>query len=259
MGCAWVNAWSTVVLGIKRRPRLDEVNSSTDALGSANWWYNLSSQGLLVAGSVTALAAVAGIVFLFLQVRSSAVRDRYTDARTASIELQTRQVHLETVAAEQRIRELNVLIAEANVRTAEFQQRSEEDRLARVKLEQQIAPRRLTAAQIFAIKSAIIVKGCELYISVAHDQEALAFEAQLREVLVSAGCRIHRVGTIMAGNRPGLVIQPKGTNIEHALTAARVPAIATDWPPEAPIGNYLQSPVPHGSTYLTVGVRPLSD
>ena len=51
-------------------------------LERANWWFDVSWYGLLLAGGATALAAAATVVFLFLQFWSSGVRERQSDWRT---------------------------------------------------------------------------------------------------------------------------------------------------------------------------------
>jgi len=54
------------------------------SLESANWWYVFSWRGMLIAGSITALAAIATVVFSFIQFWSSNVRENFAGPRRFS-------------------------------------------------------------------------------------------------------------------------------------------------------------------------------
>jgi hypothetical protein len=76
-------------------------------LDRANWWFGVSWYGLLIAGLITALAAFATVGFLFAQFWSSSVRDRQSEWRTSTLELQRAEAKKDTAAANERIAELN--------------------------------------------------------------------------------------------------------------------------------------------------------
>jgi hypothetical protein len=70
---------------------LDLLPVDPQLLERANWWFDVSWYGLLWAGLVTAMAAFATVAFLFLQFWSSGVRERQSDWRTSSLEVQSKR------------------------------------------------------------------------------------------------------------------------------------------------------------------------
>ena len=133
-------------------------------LESANRWFDISWYGLLIAGGFTALAAFATVFFLFVQFWSSGIRERETEWRTATLELQTGKAKAELAKANADIASANAEIAEAkkqtaslekdaaearrdiaaaNARAAEANQKAEAERLDRLKQELRIAPQNL--------------------------------------------------------------------------------------------------------------------
>ena len=83
-------------------------------LDRANWWFDISWYGLLWAGAVTAVAACATVTFLFLQFWSGGIRDRQSEWRTSSLELQTENAKKETARLSAEAETARKSIAEAN-------------------------------------------------------------------------------------------------------------------------------------------------
>ena len=54
------------------------------SLESANWWYIFSWRGILIAGTLTALTAVATVAFLFIQFWASNLRESFAGPRHLS-------------------------------------------------------------------------------------------------------------------------------------------------------------------------------
>jgi hypothetical protein len=90
-----------------RETVLESVPVDSALLQSANWWFDASWYGILVAGAITALAAFATVTFLFVQFWSSGIRDRHSEWRTSALELETAQAKKETATANERIAALN--------------------------------------------------------------------------------------------------------------------------------------------------------
>jgi hypothetical protein len=116
-------------------------------LESANWWFGISWYGLLISGSLAALAATATVAFLFVQFWSSSVRDKYAEQRTSTLEFQTASAQRDTARLSAEAESAKAQIAEAQARAAEANQKAEEDRLARVKIEEYLAPRAILQDQ----------------------------------------------------------------------------------------------------------------
>src|ERR1700681_4789513 len=91
----------------KGEPDLESVPVDPTDLASANWWFDTSWYGLLIAGSVTAIMAAATVIFLFIQFWSSGIRERHTEWRTSALELQTAEAKRDTAGANERIAQLN--------------------------------------------------------------------------------------------------------------------------------------------------------
>jgi hypothetical protein len=92
---------------LMRENVLESILVDPTILDSANWWFDVSWYGLLIAGAMTALAAFATVMFLFVQFWSSGVRDRHTEWRTSVLELQTAEAKRDTAEAQERIAQLN--------------------------------------------------------------------------------------------------------------------------------------------------------
>jgi hypothetical protein len=101
----------------------------TALLERANWWFDLSWYGLLGAGLLTSAGAIATVLFLFLQFWSGGVRERHSDWRTSSLELETRKANAELAKANADIANANKAIALANKEAAVA--RAETERLKR--------------------------------------------------------------------------------------------------------------------------------
>jgi hypothetical protein len=84
------------------------------------------------------------------------VRERHTEWRTSVVELQTEEAKRDTEEAKERIAQLELQTAEAN-------KRAEEDRLARVKIEQRLADRILSDAQLVVIANKVRQFGNQEY------------------------------------------------------------------------------------------------
>jgi len=147
-----------------RETTLESLPVDPALLESANRWFDISWYGLLIAGGFTALAAFATVFFLFVQFWSSGIRERETEWRTATLELQTGKAKAELAKANADIASANAEIAEAkkqtaslekdaaearrdiaaaNARAAEANQKAEAERLDRLKQELRIAPQDL--------------------------------------------------------------------------------------------------------------------
>jgi len=68
----------------------------------AEYWYQVSWFGLLSAGLLTALAALATLGFLLLQWKTSTIRETYSEWRT-SVELQAVEARNETLRLQQSV------------------------------------------------------------------------------------------------------------------------------------------------------------
>lgn len=140
----------TPVTATSNQKILDSMPVDPSLLERANWWFDVSWYGLLIAGLVAAFGACATIAFLFAQFWSSGIRDKQSEWRTSTLELQTASAKKDTASAVERIAGLTAnaeasraTIAAADARSAEAQQKANEADLARIKLELQLAPRRI--------------------------------------------------------------------------------------------------------------------
>ncbi len=106
-----------------------------------NKWFDISWYGILISGTLTALAAFAGVVFLVVQFWYSSIRDKYSEIRTLEIEERGKQAELKIREAQKSIIESDRKIAEANARGAEANQKAQEAALKLAQLEKKVIPR----------------------------------------------------------------------------------------------------------------------
>ena len=178
-------------MATNKETTLESLPVDPGLLESASRWFDISWYGLLWSGSFTALAAVATVIFLFIQFWSSGVRERHTEWRTTSLEKQTAEAKKETILAQEHIAQLNketarlsaaaeisrAAIAEANARAVE----------AQLALEKYKAPRSLSPLQQSAITEAMSpFAGVGFVFSVQTDPEPIALMEQIGKVLTDA-------------------------------------------------------------------------
>jgi hypothetical protein len=81
-----------------------------------NWveyWYPIAWKGLLVAGLITIIGAIASIGFLLIQWRTSNVREQLSDWRISVLELQTKRADADLVRAKADIADADARAAAA--------------------------------------------------------------------------------------------------------------------------------------------------
>ncbi len=101
---------------------------------SANFWFDISNV-VLFAGAVAVAVGTYGVI------KTGAAKENFANERISSNELETKRAIAESDKAK-------AAAADANARASEANQKAEEERLARVKIEQRLAPRVLTPQQI---------------------------------------------------------------------------------------------------------------
>lgn len=162
----------------------------------ADWWYGLSWKGIIGFGAVTAVAAAATVAFTVIQFWSDGIRDRKAEERQHALEVQTAEARAESDRANEAAATANAEAAKANERAATLERESaalraqaEADRLARVKIEEKLAPRSLSGEQQRAIAEAIKPFAPTKFQIVMYqdDQEIKGLATALVPVLIAAG------------------------------------------------------------------------
>jgi hypothetical protein len=178
------------------------------SLETANRWYDVSWYGLLIAGVITALAALFSVAFLYLQFWSSTVRDKHSNLRTSQLEL--------------RAAEANEAAAKATERTAELTKEAEAARLEQERLKRQLAWRRLSQEQIKSIAADLSGTQIKMHLgAISSDPEAMLFADDIRRALAAAGIGLKIQGTMIFSQRPivGLIISGVKEEVEFVGTA----------------------------------------
>jgi hypothetical protein len=216
---------------------LESMPTDPSILASANWWFDRSWYGLLIAGALTALAATATVIFLFVQFWSSGVRERHTEWRTSALELQAEEARKDTATA---LRDA----AKANEATENL-------RAQNLSLTAQIAPRRLSKEQQVSIgKSLVAFTGKRVRMeSYGLDTESAIFGRQIGSALSLA--RIDLDDALMSKISGGaIVLGVHVTGDDKELVSALLAALSS--------AGVLTSPEPF-PTHLagvTMGIRP---
>ena len=231
-----------------RETTLESLPVDPALLESANRWFDISWYGLLIAGGFTALAAFATVFFLFVQFWSSGIRERETEWRTATLELQTGKAKAELAKANADIASANAEIAEAkkqtaslekdaaearrdiaaaNARAAEANQKAEAERLDRLKQELRIAPQDLAGqprSELVALFRSFGAQSVDVFeYAEGSSPDTAPFAQTMIAVFTEAGWRARYWTTIGgAGVVTGVVVatrQGSDENIEGAANS----------------------------------------
>jgi hypothetical protein len=179
-----------------RDKNLESLPIDPSILARADWWFDISWYGLLIAGGMTALAAVATVIFLFLQFWSSGVRERHTEWRTTALETET---------------------ATAKEETARLSLQAEQLRSENLALEKVSAPRRIpimggndSEQNINRGKLSEVVKsfaGITVFIQAVPDFESQILANDIGNVLEHWGWNVKRLDSSQSGFSPGLIFE----------------------------------------------------
>jgi hypothetical protein len=225
------------------------------SLQTANEILGISNIALIL-GATLVLAGTVGAI------RASAVRDRYADERISNNETRTALANESAAKANERAAELTKQAAALEVDL-------ERERTERLKLEAEIAPRRLTRAQHEAMATALspFAGGTVIITSHSHDAESAVLAKQIIAALQAA--RLHTIdgaGTLMQMGRFAMGVQVAGPNralaaaIKQFLEQTAHLAVAAESPPQLvpdPVGivNGITHSTPIDVSIL-VGVKP---
>ncbi len=169
----------------------------------ADWWYVVSWKGIIWAALATALAASATLIFALFQFWADGIRDARANDRHVALEVQTSEAKRDTAGAMERIATLQ---AEAEGLKAQ----AEADRLARVKIEQKLAPRSLSGEQQLAVVEGIkrFAPQPFRFVSYQDDPEVVHLVHGLIRVLIGAGWKgLPAKGFLMAQLEFGVRIE----------------------------------------------------
>jgi hypothetical protein len=152
------------------------------SLHTANRWFDISWYGLLGAGCIAALAALATVGFLLLQFWSSAVREKH--------------VALDIAGAAKEAALANEGAAKANERAASLEKESEMLRGENLALQNIMRPRRLPTGGGFSDKYEELAKfaGTPAVIFVVADLASQVFAGDIWNVLKNANWKVDERG-----------------------------------------------------------------
>jgi hypothetical protein len=231
------------------------------SLHTANVVYGISNVALIVGAALALIGAALVFVGTFGAIRAGGIRDRYADERISNNETRT-------AVANERAAKANERAAELTRQSAALQVDLERERTERLRLEAEIAPRRLTRAQHDAIATALgkFAGRTVIVTSHSHDAESAILAKQTIEALEAAGLHvIDGTGTLMQMGRFAIGIQVAGPNgalaahIRQLLSQTQL-AVASESPPQLvpdPVGivDGVTRATPIDASIL-IGVKP---
>lgn len=153
-------------------------------LAWAEYWYPISWKGLLFAGVLAAISAFFTLSFFALQWRTTTIRERHADWRTALLEDDAAQAKKDAAKA-------NEQAGLANERSASLEREAAVLRLELNREIQKHAQRLLTDEQKEAMVSQLRGKLPEVAIVTQNDIEAQAFSMQILGVFSNAGVKMY--------------------------------------------------------------------
>jgi hypothetical protein len=201
-------------IAMRSEASLESLPVDPSLLERANWWFDISWYGLLWAGAATALAACATVTFLFIQFWSSGIRERHSDWRTSSLEVQTKRAEADLALAKADIANADARAAEANQKAAE----------AQLALERFKAPRWITDVQLGVLVP--LLKhfqgiSADIWLIHAPSSDAAPLAARLLSVLKSAEWNANGVFNLMGGmSGTGILIATRDNPDPNDLQAA---------------------------------------
>jgi hypothetical protein len=240
-------------------------------LETASFWSNIAVVAL------TVLAAIAGVFALYFSSRLGALKDEnFARFRLESTE-KIAVANSEAAKANEGLARANLEIAQLTAETAKLNTESqalqlevakarreaEQDRLERVKLEAQIAPRRLTMDQRKAIGASLKrFAGRKLnLLTYVYDLEGAVLASQIKPALEEAGILVNAkisqvmvIGGFIAG------IWVNGPPTEQDLVKALVDSLISDGKLNAANrgANQFGGADPAEGVNIMVGFKPLS-
>jgi hypothetical protein len=189
-----------------------------------NWveyWYPIAWKGLLVAGLITIIGAIASIGFLLIQWRTSNVREQLSDWRISVLELQTKRADADLVRAKADIADADARAAAAQVDARHATERASALEADAAKAQERIATLEQEAA---AARAAIA------------DADARAAAAQLavdkfkapRTLTLEQQARVTAAVTAYAGQEYTLSVAA-GSEAENLVCAIDAALTAAQW------------------------------
>ena len=191
---------------------------SNMSLSAATLWSDVANLALL-------LSLLAGVISTFAIVRLANVKEHHWD--------EERRVSAEKIAA------LQTDTAKANARAAEALQKAEEERLARVKVEEKIAPRRLSSAQQTSLAAKLAkwanrnewTKQVAFVAAIPDSHEGTVFANDILYALKAAGWDTRASTSGMTGTVKGVsgvVVRTSSNPLAIAVAHALVEALAEE-------------------------------
>jgi hypothetical protein len=254
---------NTKYIPMRSETTLESLPVDPSLLDRANWWFDVSWYGLLWAGAFTALAACATVIFLFLQYWSSGVRERQSDWRTSSLELQAKRADADLARANADIAAADARAAEANARALEAQAE-----LARFK-----SPRMISDSDKRRMISSLSkFSGTDAAIYVLGDgPEPNGLAASISDMLTQSHWQVLSWNWSGAGAATGVIVVFKpgsAAEIEatcealaSALNSAHITSTKEPWPGDwEQVGGMLNGPNPPAPTAapirIVIGTKP---
>lgn len=175
----------------------------------ADWWYDLSWKGIITFGAVAAFATAATVMFTVLQFWSDGIRDERSDARQLVLESETSSAKAEASRA-------NESAAVLEKEAAALKAQAEADRLARVKIERQMAPRSITQEQQHELTARLTKhpKQTVAVIAAPSTAESEWFARVLGAPIKEAGWETE----VLGGASTAMFLHPRGVIVQFRLS-----------------------------------------
>jgi ribosomal protein L12E/L44/L45/RPP1/RPP2 len=222
-------------------------------------------------------AALFGLATILVQVwhwqmnlRLSALKDAASERAGVIASAAVASAHAEAASARAEAATAQQQAVEANARAEEASQKAEEERRARVKIEQQLAPRSLSADQVVEIASRVApFRGTEIQVVSSPDAEPARLAQAVLAAIRAAGWSVaYQSGHDSDRSVPNILVELRDGADRAAVNAANALVLAlrsdglavagpTAWQAKAMTGTFVAygSPLPNAPIRLTIGTK----
>jgi hypothetical protein len=202
---------------------MTQKDAEEKSVWSLSFWQALSFWTMLIAAIAGVIAATAALVSRHAGSKASEIVQRESNERIAVAEQKAREADERIAIAGQKAAEANERASEADKKAAEANEKAEKERLARLRIEEKLAPRSLSQIKELVNKlKPFVGVSVAIRVLVDNNPDAIPLSEQIASVSQAAGWKTNIVHVALGEYVRGVVITPSDGPDTKASVAAKV-------------------------------------